>query len=110
MVHNLPTTLTLNSHRAMLPLGSVNVYTTRVLPSGNVVLDSWVLVMVRAAPELSVAVGSIHSTSAKLALTSALCVMSLGQFLTSGGTLSPAAVEAMWSYYYWQGVFDYDNF
>ncbi len=48
--------------RAELPAVSVNVYWTSVIPLGNVLPGSWDLTTVGVEPELSVAVGSIHTT------------------------------------------------
>ena len=47
---------------ALLPEPSVKVYVTAVVPTGKKVPGAWVLDEAGVAPELSVAVGSVHVT------------------------------------------------
>jgi glutamate 5-kinase len=82
----LSLTMTLKEQVELLPLTSVAVYVTRVVPFGNVVPEVCVLVKVAIA-QLSEAVGSDQVTTAWQA-PFVVVIMLAGQFVMTGSMLS----------------------
>ena len=71
----LPVIVTVNDVITALESGSVAVYLTRVSPIGKVSPGSWFDVSV-TEPELSLAVGGVHVTTAVAKVSSVFCSIS----------------------------------
>ena len=84
--------MTLNEHIALLPASSTHVYVINVEPTSNLSPGALVPVQVGVMPELSVAVGSVQVT-VRESPSVACTVMSSGQLVIVGGSVSPAVIQ-----------------
>ena len=73
--------------RAVFPASSTAVYITGVLPIAKLLPGSWVVDMVRATPELSLAVGGVHDIGTVVPKR-AMSDIDPGQPLKVGSSLS----------------------
>ena len=81
-----------NVHRALLPASSKNTYCTVDAPSRNVSPGIWVTNSRTFYVTASVAVGGVQVTVAEIVPVGTVSVMSLGQPVTTGRTVSGEAV------------------
>ena len=92
MAANSPVTITSNSQVALLPDPSVNVYITVVVPLEKDEFGVCELVRDGVCPELSVAEGIAHETNVDVTPVETVILLSLGQLVTVGGTVSDGVV------------------
>ena len=92
MAANSPVTITSNSQVALLPDPSVNVYITVVVPLEKDEFGVCELVRDGVCPELSVAEGIVHETNVDVTPVETVILLSLGQLITVGGTVSDGVV------------------
>ena len=83
----LPLIVTVNEDIAAFESGSVTLYLTTVSPIGKVSPGSWFDVSV-TEPELSLAVGDVHVTTAVGKVASVFCSISDGVSEMTGVSLS----------------------
>ena len=86
-VHSLPAIETVKVQVAVFPALSTAVYVTGVSPIAKLLPGSWVVVIVTANPELSLAVGGVHDIGTvvpKIAMPD----IDAGQPLKVGSSLS----------------------
>ena len=84
----LPTTVTSKLHTASFPVPSVKVYVTVTVPTVNRSPVFAVATTDGTAPELSVAVGTVHSTTAELESSGRVTTRSDGQSAITGTVMS----------------------
>ncbi len=91
---SVSSTVTVNVQIVVLTglASSVNVYVTVVVPTGNTSPELCVLVTV-TTPQLSVAVGTVHVTSASHKPASVDTKMFVGQLETTGASLSITVIS-----------------
>jgi hypothetical protein len=80
-------TVTVNEHEPLLPLASVTLHITVVMPFGNAEPDAGLHVTAPTPSQLSLPVGVVYVTTAEQRFESVLCVIGDGQ-VTDGASVS----------------------